>query len=352
MRLEDDLRFHSDVSHADWVLLVRCTMYIAAGFRGGERWLGAGLANGDSVARLLDRFASCQQTVAVSRAVPERRTLSNRRSWQWLSNRPRIQSLARASAIMDVIASGDETGVGLSEISGATSLNKTTAFNLIGTLVVLGFVEQDEQSRRYRLGLRNLELGRIVQQRLRISHLARPILADLCRKANETVNLGLPDLYDLVVVDSFQGSRILHATTYAGWRSPYHCTALGKAIMSQWDAPMRRTVYSASGLPRKTPPIRSRMSTRWKRSSRAFRVQGYALDLEENDVGCEWHRHLDHRWPGGGRGGDQRGRAVESADERCDGASCRGRGRGGEGDHRGVGWRRHLGCARKAGSDR
>ena len=185
---------------------------------------------------------------------------------------------------MDVIASGDETGVGLSEISMATSLNKTTAFNLLGTLVVLGFIEQDEHTRRYRLGLRNLELGRIVQQRLRISHLARPILADLCRKANETVNLGLPDLYDLVVVDSFQGSRILHATSYAGWRSPYHCTALGKAFMSRWDAPMRRIVYSASGLSPKTPRTITDVDA-LEAQLEGFRVQGYALDLEENEVG-------------------------------------------------------------------
>lgn len=197
---------------------------------------------------------------------------------------PRIQSLARASAIIDVIASGDEEGVGLSEISKATALNKTTAFNLLGSLVALRFIEQDEHSRRYRLGLRNLELGRIVQQRLHISHLARPILADLCRKANETVNLGLPDLYDLMVVDSFQGSRILHATTYAGWRSPYHCTALGKAFMSQWDAPMRRTVYSASGLPRKTPHTITDIDA-LEAQLEGFRLQGYALDLEENDVG-------------------------------------------------------------------
>jgi len=185
---------------------------------------------------------------------------------------------------MDVIASGDESGVGLSEISKATALNKTTAFNLVGTLVVLGFIEQDEHTRRYRLGLRNLELGRIVQQRLHISHLARPILADLCRKANETVNLGLPDLYDLVVVDSFQGSRVLHATTYAGWRSPYHCTALGKAFMAQWDAPMRRTIYNASGLPRRTPHTITDVDA-LEAQLDGFRAQGYAVDLEENEVG-------------------------------------------------------------------
>jgi DNA-binding IclR family transcriptional regulator len=192
--------------------------------------------------------------------------------------------LARASAIIDVIAVGGEEGVGLSEISRATKLNKTTAFNLIASLVALGFLEQDEHSRRYRLGLRNLELGRIVQDRLHISHLARPILTVLCRKTNETVNLGLPDLLDLLVVDSFQGSRQLHASAYAGWRSLYHCTALGKAIMAQWDAPMRRTIYSARSLPRQTPNTITEIDTLEAQLTQ-FQARGYALDLEENEVG-------------------------------------------------------------------
>ena len=197
---------------------------------------------------------------------------------------PRIQALGRASAIIDVIAVGGEEGVGLSEISRETALNKTTAFNLIASLVTLGFLEQDGHSRRYRLGLRNLELGRIVQQRLHISHLARPILAELCKKTNETVNLGLPKLLDLLVIDSFQGSRQLHATAYAGWRSMYHCTALGKAMISQWDEPMRRTVYRLHGLPQQTPRTIEDIDTLEAQLAH-FLVQGYALDLEENELG-------------------------------------------------------------------
>ena len=197
---------------------------------------------------------------------------------------PRIQSLARASAIIDVIAVNGEEGVGLSEISRETALNKTTAFNLIATLVTLGFLEQDSHTKRYRLGLRNLELGRIVQQRLHISHLARPVLAGLCKKTNETVNLGLPKLLDLLVIDSFQGSRQLHATAYAGWRSMYHCTALGKAMISQWDEPMRRTVYRLHGLPRQTPNTITDIDTLEAKLVQ-FLAQGYALDVEENELG-------------------------------------------------------------------
>jgi DNA-binding IclR family transcriptional regulator len=197
---------------------------------------------------------------------------------------PRIQALARASAIIDVIAAGGEEGVGLSAISRATALNKTTAFNLLASLVTLRFIEQDEHSRWYRLGLRNIELGRIVQQRLHISHLARPILADLCKKTNETVNLGLPDLLDLLVVDAYQGSRLLHATAYGGWRSMYHCTALGKAFMAQWDAPMRHTVYRLRGLPELTPRTITDIDTLEDQLAQ-FLAQGYAVDVGENEVG-------------------------------------------------------------------
>jgi len=196
----------------------------------------------------------------------------------------RIQALARASTIIDVVAAGREEGVGLSEISQATALNKTTAFNLIASLVTLGFLEQDKQSRRYRLGLRNLELGRVVQERLHISHLARPVLTELCRATNETVNLGLPDLLDLLVVDSFRGSQILHATSYPGWRFMYHCTALGKAILSRWDEPKRRTVYQLRGLPQQTPRTITDIDKLETRLTR-FRTQGYALDLGENEPG-------------------------------------------------------------------
>ena len=197
---------------------------------------------------------------------------------------PRIQALGRASAIIDVIAASSEEGVGLSEISKATMLNKTTAFNLVASLVTLRFVEQDKHSRRYRLGLRILELGRIVQERLHISHLARPILATLCRKTNETVNLGLPDLVDLLVIDSFQGSRQLHATAYAGWRSMYHCTALGKAFMARWDATMRQSVYRSCGLTQQTTNTITDVDA-LEAQLNDFVAQGYAVDVEENEIG-------------------------------------------------------------------
>ena len=196
----------------------------------------------------------------------------------------RIQALGRASAIVDAIAAGDEDGEGLSRISRATSLNKTTAFNLLASLVAIGLVEQDAHTRKYRLGLRCLELGRQVQQRLQVSHLARPVLVDLCRKTNETVNLGIPGMLDFRVIDSFVGSRVSHGRANNDWRWMYHCTALGKAFLAGWDALMRRSIYDSCELSRLTPNTITDPDA-LEAQLALFRQQGFATDLEEFEIG-------------------------------------------------------------------
>ncbi len=196
----------------------------------------------------------------------------------------RIQALARASAIIDAIAGGEERGVGLSAISKTTSLNKTTAFNLLASLVALGLVEQDGETRKYRLGLRCLELGRQVQQRLHVSHLARPVLVGLCRRTNETVNLGIPGMLDFRVVDSFVGSRVLHGRANNDWRWMYHCTALGKAFLAGWDAQMRQSIYDSCELTGLTQNTITELDVLEAHLAR-YREKGYATDLEEYEVG-------------------------------------------------------------------
>lgn len=201
-----------------------------------------------------------------------------------MSSKPRIQSLARASAIIDVIAAGDMEGVTLGDICHVTELNKTTAFNLLSSLVTLRFIDQDDRTRKYRLGLRNVELGRLVQHRLHIPEIARPVLIDLCRKTNETVSLAIPDHLDLLVIDSMNGSKFLQATSYTGSRSMYHCTALGKAVLAQRNETMRRTIYRLSGLPQLTKHTITEIDA-LEAQLPQVRTQGYALDAEENEIG-------------------------------------------------------------------
>lgn len=202
-----------------------------------------------------------------------------------LTKRARIQSLSRASAIIDVIANSTDGWASLQEISRHTGLNKTTAFNLVASLVALGFVEQDRASKQYRLGLRNLELGRIVQLRLDIPSIARPSLYRLCNRTKETVNLALPYLFEVLIVESIEGSYGVRFTSYTGSRADYHSTACGKAIFAHVPEAVRGAIYEARPLAPITPNTIVEIDALEKELMRV-RERGYALDIEENELGA------------------------------------------------------------------
>jgi IclR family acetate operon transcriptional repressor len=91
-------------------------------------------------------------------------------------------------------------------------------------------------------------------------------------------------LLDLSVIDSYVGSRVLHASGAPGWRYPYHCTALGKALMAGSDEPMRQTIYDCCGLPGHT--VNTITDTAQLEEQLAqCREQGYVLDRQEYEIG-------------------------------------------------------------------
>ena len=63
-----------------------------------------------------------------------------------------VQSLERAFSILEAIA-GSSQPMSLADLSRSTGLHTSTTFHLIKTLIVLGYVVQDE-GKRYRIGPR------------------------------------------------------------------------------------------------------------------------------------------------------------------------------------------------------
>ncbi len=190
----------------------------------------------------------------------------------------RIQSLARASVILEAIS---RNGVAsLAVICKATGFNKTTAFYLLESLVDLGFAERTEAPRGYRLGLRNLELGKAVQRRMNLLKVSRPALIRLCSATRETVNLAVPYLPDALIVESLEGSYGIRATSYAGTRAPHHATACGKAILAHVEETTRLAIYADRPLVAFTPNTLTDAASLERQLVEVRRI-GYALDLEE-----------------------------------------------------------------------
>jgi DNA-binding IclR family transcriptional regulator len=70
---------------------------------------------------------------------------------------PKLSGTVRkAFQILDQLC-GSQTELAPREVAQQTGLDRTTVYRLLETLVQIGVVARDVQSRRYRLGLRTLD---------------------------------------------------------------------------------------------------------------------------------------------------------------------------------------------------
>ena len=202
-----------------------------------------------------------------------------------LSGSVRIQSLARADAILSVVMEGGHRSVPLTKIASGLRLNKTTVFNLAESLVSLGFLARASEPKGYTLGLRCLELGRHFSKTLPVLEVSRPILRDICQQTRETVNLAVPYLQEAIIVEALQSQQAVRATAYAGARSNYHSSACGKAMFAYFPEEQRNWIYDKVGLERMTPHTICDVAV-LEEDLGEVRERGYAIDKEENELGA------------------------------------------------------------------
>lgn len=194
----------------------------------------------------------------------------------------RIQSVARAKALLDAMAGGD--WVSLRDLAIRTGLAKTTAFNLVSALVDVGLTERDAKAGAYRLSLQHLVYGKAVERRLDIAAIARPHLIRLCATTRETVNLALPGPTDAVIVESLEGSQSLRVSSYSGTRAAYHSTACGRALLAHQPPSFRKIIFSVGNLPAATARTITDPEALEAVLERC-RTLGWATEFEENEMG-------------------------------------------------------------------
>ncbi|MFJ8471540.1 IclR family transcriptional regulator [Kitasatospora sp. NPDC094011] len=114
-----------------------------------------------------------------------------------------------------------------SDLARRMELPVSTAHRLARTLVSAGFLEQDEQTARYRLGPAVAELGQLSFHQ-RGLHLAGPELDLLARRTQTTADLAIRSGPHAVILVG--GS--VRPDTGLGLRRPLHSTALGKVLLA------------------------------------------------------------------------------------------------------------------------
>jgi IclR family transcriptional regulator, KDG regulon repressor len=142
-----------------------------------------------------------------------------------------VQSLGRAFAILEEIASRRE-GIGLADLSKRVGLHNSTTFHLAKTLVSLGYVRQEKESKRYRVGRPLFALAASALDEIEMVSLATPILEELSAKTGESGHFAVRMGDAVVVIARTSGPGAFQLTERVGVVRPAHCTALGKVILA------------------------------------------------------------------------------------------------------------------------
>jgi len=135
-----------------------------------------------------------------------------------------IQSIEKAFALLERF-SHRKKEYSVTELSQDLGLPRPTVSRIIGTLVGLGYLKQNSETKRYALGLKFLPLASIVQESFVLRDIATPVLHRLRDLLGETVYINVRDGYDRVCIESFQGLEQVRTFVQIGQRSPLHMGA-------------------------------------------------------------------------------------------------------------------------------
>ena len=199
------------------------------------------------------------------------------------NSRYNIRVVERTLNLIKLLADGKPRA--LTDISRELEISSSTVFRILATLVSHNFIQKDDGSGEYRLGISCLEMAGAFFNTIDIRQEALPELERLRDITSETVHLGLLDKMEVVYLEKIHG---LHAiglmSSRVGGRSPAYCTGLGKALLAYEDPRIVRRYFLEHGLQKFTSNTITEIDALMKELDR-IRTRGYALDEGEHEEG-------------------------------------------------------------------
>jgi IclR family acetate operon transcriptional repressor len=192
-----------------------------------------------------------------------------------------VQSVDRAVAILDALrARGDYLGV--TELSNELGLHKSTVHRLLVSLRKGGLVERDPRTRRYRLGIRLVELGYAVLNSRGLPQVALPYLHYLADTVQEVCYLAIRDGDKILNVLQVPAPHMVQSVSWLGAGS-LHATSAGKVLLAHMQDEAKEP-YLEGGLESYTDNTITEAS-QLRSELESVRERGYATSWEEEAEG-------------------------------------------------------------------
>lgn len=163
-------------------------------------------------------------------------------------DRRTVQSVERACEIVAVLKNLD--GAGVTEIADRVGMSKGSVHTYLSTLKQNDYVTEADGV--YRIGLRFLEVGEYAKRQEQLYRHGRSPLDELAVETGELVRLVVEEHGRGVYLYKAAGENAIETTIHPGQREHLHCTAQGKAILSQLPESTVLDIVDEFGLPART----------------------------------------------------------------------------------------------------
>lgn len=152
-------------------------------------------------------------------------------------------NLARGVEVLRAF-SAQNALLGNREISVITGLPKATVSRLTYTLTLLGLLDRETESQKFRLAAGILSLGHPFLASMQVRQLARPLMVELARRSGCTVNLGMRDRANVVYIDSIRPDAGNAHLPDIGATYPLMASAMGRALIFSAPEQERKTMLN------------------------------------------------------------------------------------------------------------
>jgi DNA-binding IclR family transcriptional regulator len=195
------------------------------------------------------------------------------------ASRYMVPNLERALIIIEYLLDYPD-GLGLAELTAGLKFPKNSIFRIAMTLLEKGYLERDEDVKRFKVSRKFLAIGHRVLSDKPIIPLALDIMRECRDVVKESVFIGTLVENEGVVMEQVLGSHPFKFTIDPGMRFKLHVAAPGKALLAYLPEGERESLISRLNLVRfNERTITTRKGLRAELTR--VRESGFALDRGE-----------------------------------------------------------------------
>ena len=197
----------------------------------------------------------------------------------------KVQSIDRTFDILELLAFHDN-GMNLTEIGKHLDLPRSTVFRLLAVLRDRNYIEKNDSSSVYRLGLGFIGLCSGLLNSLELKTEAQVHLRRLSSLTNQVVFLAIEQEGEVAYIDKVERHREIRSYCFIGQRVPMYCSALGKSLLMAYSEEGIREYAARTPMEKKTENTITDADSLIKELEDS-RKRGYSVDNEEIDLGMK-----------------------------------------------------------------